>query len=161
MYIITLLAAEGLGGVSTAAAVSGGLHGQPAPHCPAVRSALSHQSQVAELREDQKSTHRGRQPLNLSDVTQLFLRNACVCSLDLHTFRTVLLAHTQASCASLYRRQQDLCWFQPVGLGVQIVQNQEQEAAEMAEQIQELEGDRQQLQVANEDLDLAEDRVSL
>ena len=43
---------------------------------------------------------------------------------------------------------------------VQIVQNQEQEAAEMAEQIQELEGDRQQLQVANEDLDLAEDRVS-
>jgi len=47
-----------------------------------------------------------------------------------------------------------------VGLGVQIVQNQEQEAAEMAEQIQELEGDRQQLQVANEDLDLAEDRVS-
>ncbi len=54
-----------------------------------------------------------------------------------------------------------MCWFQPVGLGVQIVQNQEQEAAEMAEQIQELEGDRQQLQVANEDLDLAEDRVSL
>lgn len=44
---------------------------------------------------------------------------------------------------------------------MQIVQNQEQEAAEMAEQIQELEGDRQQLQVVNEDLDLAEDRVSL
>ncbi|KAL0021976.1 hypothetical protein WJX77_002082 [Trebouxia sp. C0004] len=41
----------------------------------------------------------------------------------------------------------------------EIVQNQEQEAAEMAEQIQELEGDRQQLQVANEDLDLAEDRI--
>ena len=48
-----------------------------------------------------------------------------------------------------------------MGVGVQIVQNQEQEAAEMAEQIQELEGDRQQLQVVNEDLDLAEDRVSL
>ncbi len=40
--IFSLLAAEGVGGVSTAAAVSGGLHGQPAPHCPAVRPALSH-----------------------------------------------------------------------------------------------------------------------
>lgn len=57
--------------------------------------------------------------------------------------------HTDSSCLDL------------VCVVVQIVQNQEQEAAEMAEQIQELEGDRQQLQVANEDLDLAEDRVSL
>ncbi len=66
MFISTLLAPEGFGGVSPAAAVSGGLDGWPAPQRPAVRPALSHQSQAAEFGEAQKSTHRGRQPLNCS-----------------------------------------------------------------------------------------------
>lgn len=39
--------------------------------------------------------------------------------------------------------------------------SQEADAAEMADQVQELEGDRQHLQVVTQDLDLAEDRVSL
>ena len=43
--------------------------------------------------------------------------------------------------------------------GVQIVQSQEADAAEMADQLQQLEGDRQHLQVVTQDLDLAEDRV--
>ena len=42
---------------------------------------------------------------------------------------------------------------------LQIVQSQELEAAELAEQVQELEGDRQHLQIVTQDLDLAEDRV--
>ena len=44
---------------------------------------------------------------------------------------------------------------------MQIVQSQEQDAAEMSEQIQVLEADRDHLQVVTKDLDLAEDRVSL
>lgn len=43
---------------------------------------------------------------------------------------------------------------------VQIVQSQESDAAEMADQVQQLEGDREHLQVVTQDLDLAEDRVS-
>ena len=42
---------------------------------------------------------------------------------------------------------------------VQIVQKQGTEAAEMADQLQQLEGDRQQLLVVTKDLNLAEDRV--
>lgn len=43
---------------------------------------------------------------------------------------------------------------------MQIVQSQESDAAEMADQLQQLEGDRAHLQVVTQDLDLAEDRVS-
>ena len=42
---------------------------------------------------------------------------------------------------------------------MQIVQKQGAEAAEMADQLQQLEGDRQQLLVVTQDLNLAEDRV--
>lgn len=46
-------------------------------------------------------------------------------------------------------------------LGIlQIVQSQESDAAEMADQLQQLQGDREHLQVVTQDLDLAEDRVS-
>ena len=41
-----------------------------------------------------------------------------------------------------------------------MLQRQEEDAVEMAEQIEELEGDRAHLQVVTQDLDLAEDRVS-
>ena len=43
---------------------------------------------------------------------------------------------------------------------LQIVQSQESDAAEMADQLQQLQGDREHLQVVTQDLDLAEDRVS-
>lgn len=43
---------------------------------------------------------------------------------------------------------------------LQVVQSQESDAAEMADQLQQLEGDRAHLQVVSQDLDLAEDRVS-
>ena len=81
----------------------------------------------------------------------------------------VTFAHAKCLASSDWNRHQE-CTIKHVHIrmllldlmciAMQIVQNQEHEAAEMAEQIQELEGDRQQLQVANEDLDLAEDRVS-
>ena len=46
---------------------------------------------------------------NLSDVTQSLLRNACVC--QAYYLHSVACKHIQASCASLHRSQQDLCWF--------------------------------------------------
>lgn len=42
---------------------------------------------------------------------------------------------------------------------MQIVQTQEAEAAQLADQLQQLEVDGQQLQVVTKDLNLAEDRV--
>ena len=70
-------------------------------------------------------------------------RNMCLNSLRTVTQRRAAV-HSQENCAG---------W-------LQVVQSQESDAAEMADQLQQLEGDRAHLQVVSQDLDLAEDRVS-
>ena len=53
------------------------------------------------------------------------------------------------------------CHVQDVETGLQVVQSQESDAAEMSEQIQQLEAEREHLQDVTKDLDLAEKRVRL